>query len=74
MTDLIKFGIELIAMFLIWIAVDYKRKDKFTPFINKEWWVQFILIVIAVVIVKNLYKYQYFILQNGFVQGKFWVD
>jgi hypothetical protein len=57
MTDLIKFVIELIAILLIWVAVDYKRKNKFTPFVNKEWWFQFILIVIAVVIIKNLYKY-----------------
>ena len=57
MTEIIKFLIELIAILLIWIAVDYKRKNKFTPFVNKEWWLQFILIVIAVVIIKNLYKF-----------------
>tara|TARA_R110000737_G_scaffold230284_1_gene243827 strand:+ start:197 stop:370 length:174 start_codon:yes stop_codon:yes gene_type:complete len=57
MTDSIKFVIQLIAILLIWVAVGYKRKNKFTPFVNKEWWLQFILIVIAVVIIKNLYKY-----------------
>ena len=57
MTEITKFIIELIAISLIWIAVNYKRKEEGTPVVNKEWWLQVSLRVIAVVIIKNLYKY-----------------
>jgi len=56
MTEVIKWTIELIAILLIWLAVGYKRKNHLTPFTDKSWWVQFILIVVAVILIKNLYK------------------
>jgi hypothetical protein len=55
-TEVIKWTIELIAILLIWLAVVYKRKNHLTPFTTKHWWGQFILIVVAVILIKNIYK------------------
>ncbi len=54
---IIKFIIELIAILLIWIAVGYKREKEYLPFYNKEWWLQFAMIFIAVAILKNTHKF-----------------
>jgi hypothetical protein len=50
MNEFIKILIEIFAISLIWIAVDYKRKVKFKAFKDKEWWIQFLLIVAGFVI------------------------
>lgn len=52
MTFIIKFFIEVFAILLIWTAINYKRKKILTPFISRHWWIQFTLVVSAIVIFK----------------------
>jgi arginine exporter protein ArgO len=55
-TEVSKFIVELIAISLIWFAAMHKREKPLKPFTSKSWWVQFTLIVIAVILIKNIHK------------------
>jgi hypothetical protein len=53
MNDYLKFTLEFIAIIMVYFCVDFKRplKYRLTP-LNKAWYLQWIIITIALTIIK----------------------
>lgn len=54
MIDFQKLILEIIAAFLIYVAIDYKRPKQYEIKMNtKEWWLQLFILVIALTLIQQ---------------------
>ncbi len=53
---MLSFIINIIGMFIIFIAIDYNRPEEYkAELFSKDWWVQIIMVAIASVLIGNSY-------------------